>query len=531
MKYSITILFFLSSFIANSQNTFVINYERSNNPSNCDEGAECIDIFPNGDYIIGGGYYSCIGPVLFRVNSQGVVLWDTILSVPFFQGRFIYVEVTNDDGFLALDDGGYLYKFNNANSLLWTLNTQCKSQAGNAKLIETNDGYVLTGYTSMSTCIVKINLNASPIFSNVFTNAPGSSSFGLGLKQTSDGGYIISGSCTPVSSSEKLVYLIKTDSAGTFQWAKTYDSPSTYGYGIDILLADNGGYFICDFNYSDVCIIKADSLGAMQWAKSYDIEFGNSDPAFYLLKTNDDKIIVAGMAGNNYCLMKLDTNGNWLWTQKYPPTGGTFSAPTVVRQTNDGGFALVQKIPGINNSIHCFIKTDSSGDVAGVCSDSSLAAPLIQNIANSYTVTSVPNNGTNTFTVSPIIQNLGDDPVIRTVYCNVTPLSSETIAPDNNVVSVFPNPTTGIFTIQSSDPSTVLRVTNIEIINVLSEKVYSLSPGVYPANNGSEGAGGGFSIDLSKAPSGIYFYKVFTPSPEGEGRSEVIISTGKLIIE
>jgi len=530
MKILITILFLLFAFIANTQNTFIINYERSIGPPSCEmEGAECIDIAPGGDYIIGGGYYSCNGPVLFRVDNQGVVLWNTEQN-PFVHGRFTYVEVTNDDGFLALDDAGYLYKFNLANILLWTLNTGCSAQGGvgNAKLIETNDGYVLTGYSSSGVRLVKVDPNGVSIFSKVYTNPSNVYAGGRGLKQTSDGGYIVSGEYYQQSSSGTLVYLVKTDSVGTFQWAKTYDSPATNDYGTDVLLADDGGYFICDGynNNGDVCIIKTDSLGTMLWAKSYGIESGSFDAAYYLLKTNDDKIIVAGDA-NSYFLMKLDTNGNWIWTHKYPPAGGT---PTVARQTSDGGFAAVTGIPGATPAslIHCFIKTDSLGDVAGVCPDSSLPAPLIQNITNSYTVTSVPNNGTNNITISPFTPSLSNNPIIRTVYCNVTPLSSETILPDNNVVSIFPNPTTGIFTIQMDNGNTSTinhQPLTIEVYNVLGKLVFQTT-----VNSKQETV----NCDLRSLPSGIYFYKLSTPSPFSSpngGGQEGAVATGKLIIQ
>ena len=81
-------------------------------------------------------------------------------------------------------------------------------------------------------------------------------------------------------------------------------------------------------------------------------------------------------------------------------------------------------------------------------------------------------------------------------------------------VSVYPNPSMGVFTIQSSDPSTPLRVTSIEIINVLGEKVYSGSNTPHLTS---------YEIDLRKQPKGIYFYKI-----EGENKNT---ATGKIIIE
>jgi hypothetical protein len=80
--------------------------------------------------------------------------------------------------------------------------------------------------------------------------------------------------------------------------------------------------------------------------------------------------------------------------------------------------------------------------------------------------------------------------------------------------SVSPNPSTGIFTIQSNE-----KFSTIEIMNVLGETVYSVS------NNPALTS---YTIDLRNHPKGVYFYRL-APSPTGEGRDEV--ATGKIIIE
>lgn len=79
-------------------------------------------------------------------------------------------------------------------------------------------------------------------------------------------------------------------------------------------------------------------------------------------------------------------------------------------------------------------------------------------------------------------------------------------------VSVYPNPTTGQFTIQLSATSSQWSV---EIYNVLGEKVYSNYQITQSAN---------YQIDLSSQPKGVYIYRIFT----GTGS---VISTGRVILE
>jgi uncharacterized repeat protein (TIGR03803 family) len=88
------------------------------------------------------------------------------------------------------------------------------------------------------------------------------------------------------------------------------------------------------------------------------------------------------------------------------------------------------------------------------------------------------------------------------------------ISEDMGQVSIFPNPTTGIFTInfvgaQNFEPK------NIKIYNVLGEKVYSSNYTLTTKH---------YSLDLSSNPNGIYFYRVVS---ENGG----LVGEGKLVIE
>jgi len=79
-----------------------------------------------------------------------------------------------------------------------------------------------------------------------------------------------------------------------------------------------------------------------------------------------------------------------------------------------------------------------------------------------------------------------------------------------NGVQIYPNPSSGIFTVKSSVNSNQLSV---EIYNILGEKVQSF------ITHNSE-----FSIDLSGQAKGIYVYRVFNQNGEN-------ISSGKLVIQ
>lgn len=86
-------------------------------------------------------------------------------------------------------------------------------------------------------------------------------------------------------------------------------------------------------------------------------------------------------------------------------------------------------------------------------------------------------------------------------------------------VSVFPNPSTGIFTIQSSEKNLVIEIMNVlggKIVEVVNSRVNELNPITQQLNNS-------ITLDLSSQPKGIYFYTLRSDN--------VTIATGKLIIE
>ena len=86
----------------------------------------------------------------------------------------------------------------------------------------------------------------------------------------------------------------------------------------------------------------------------------------------------------------------------------------------------------------------------------------------------------------------------------------------SNLISVYPHPSTGQFTL-SSDPSTSLRVTRIDIYNAEGEKVYSST-----VNRKQE------TINRN-VPSGIYFLRVSFPS--GHIKTGQGSATKKIIIQ
>jgi predicted secreted protein len=203
------------------------------------------------------------------------------------------------------------------------------------------------------------------------TNAEGWDSIYPVVLQTSDGGFLITGSTTSYGAGSNDAYLVKTDANGEMQWQKTYGGPLNESACVVCKTSDGGYAIMCTTNSygaggNDFWLLKTDANGNLQWNNTYGgtgVDNGydvsqTADGGYALLgETNS-----FGAGGYDVWVVKTDAAGNMQWNKTYGAVGNDWASNLIC--TADGGYAVVSYSMSFGGYKGWFIKIDSSGNMA-----------------------------------------------------------------------------------------------------------------------------------------------------------------------
>jgi hypothetical protein len=197
--------------------------------------------------------------------------------------------------------------------------------------------------TSVDVYLIKADAQGNEVWSKRF----GGSAYDSGnmVQPTSDGGYIIIGQTMSFGSGAGDYWMIKTDASGNMQWDKTFGGPNI-DEGKNIRQTADGGYIITGdtdsygMGNSDIYLIKTDGSGNVQWSKT----FGGTakDVSKMVEPTPDGGYIIAGITRSfglvnpDAWIIKTNASGDSTWTRMY----GSWDHEHLyaIRPTPDGGY-------------------------------------------------------------------------------------------------------------------------------------------------------------------------------------------------
>ena len=311
--------------------------------------ASCVQQTSDGGYIIVGATKSfpLLGDRdlwLLKTDSEGDTLWTRIYGVdggPYDEDKGCFV--------LETPDGGYVV-FGQQNEL---------------KEIGTNFW------------LFKIDASGDTLWTRTWDlTGRGRWNWSYCMEQTSDGGYILTGTSNPFPMDLTPV-LIKTDSEGDTLWTHFYGTEDMREFGTCVQQTPEGGYIVGGFRFipgepdswleSDMWLFKTDENGDTLWTRSYDWQ--DLDQINSLDQTSDGGYILVGVAGGKapntpryMWLLKTDASGDTLWTRAFGNGEINENEGYCVHQTSDGGYIIT----GYMDDDLCLIKTDSLGYAANL---------------------------------------------------------------------------------------------------------------------------------------------------------------------
>ena len=142
---------------------------------------------------------------------------------------------------------------------------------------------------------------------------------------TSDGGYLFGGYTVNSDSQGQQGFIQKADKNGSLLWYKTYGGTKQDLFWV-VRPTSDGGYIAAgtttsfgngaslNNNLQDAYIVKTDANGNQQWQKTYG---GPSADLFYDVEEAPDHGFVAvGSKAGQFYVVKMDQNGDSLWTRQ-----------------------------------------------------------------------------------------------------------------------------------------------------------------------------------------------------------------------
>jgi len=351
-----------------AQNTFLKTY----GGAGTNQGFSLIQTADSGYALF--GYTDGYKISLIKTNKSGDSLWTKVYG----SGEiYLSYSLTNTpDGGYLLGFGNKLIKTDDLGNIQWNKSYDRTTIFSVDKTFD--GGYVFTGYKditndfNLKVFLMKVDNSGDSLWMNTL----GIKSFVTpkSLQATSDSGYVITGYISTQKTSGVDLIVIKTDKKGDTLWTKTY------GYdrqdsGNKITETKDGNYFItgeytlqpCE--YCDLLLhtwlLKLDQNGDTLWTKKMNL--GRWELSSTGKPTKDGGYVITGSTNTHLFMVKTTEFGDTVWTKTFIDTGIYRSEGHDIIQTNDDGYAITGSIMYYNDQTDIILlKLDKDGNITAI---------------------------------------------------------------------------------------------------------------------------------------------------------------------
>jgi Secretion system C-terminal sorting domain len=376
----VLILILFTATISVGQN---IKFERAYVGTGYNFGYSVTQTFDNGYAVAGSTTGIGNGSTdiyLLKTDSLGIIQWEKTFGGINIDQAFS-IQETKDSGLViagftnSFGNGGYdiyVVRTNSLGDTIWTKTYGGSNWDFGYSIEQTADsGFVITGGTYSfgqgyeDMYLIRIN----PVGDTLWTKTYGGTKDdeARSVKQTMDGGFIITGTTKSFGDSVGDFYSVKTDALGDTLWTNKYGG-NQEEEAFDILQEKTGGYIVGGKTKSsgngnfDGLIINLSSSGIVTGNKTYG---GTDDDGIHSIQQSASGRIA--LAGYTYTFGFASGTPDFLLYLDNPFASGTYGGSDAdiaycINKTKDKGYIICGNSKSFGNLDEIFlVKTDSNG--------------------------------------------------------------------------------------------------------------------------------------------------------------------------
>jgi len=296
-----------------------------------------------------------------------------------------YVVLGNTESYGAGRIDFYLLKLDPNGNLIWSKTYGGQYDESASEVLQTSDGgFIMCGNTKLSASgsrdayIVRVDAQGNQLWAKNYGGAGGETA--SGIIETSDGGYIFSGSTTSNGTDDFQLWIVKIDANGNEVWSKTHGG-AEWEEAASISPTSDGGYILSGYTLSkgagakDAYLIKVNATGDVIWDKVFgDI---HADEFRDAKETPDGGFIAVGYSitffsqQNQYrdlFIVKTNSSGDLVWSKLIGSNKN--EGASSVRITTDGGFVISGFTDSYSKSNNIYLlKFNAAGEITSVYED------------------------------------------------------------------------------------------------------------------------------------------------------------------